>query len=76
VLFLVGIVLSSVLVAIALVRAAAIPGASMLLIGISLLFLTPLTGLLALAPPGWLPTVSVALMALLLLALTFRLRAG
>jgi hypothetical protein len=77
VLFLGGIVLASVLAAIALARTAGVPaGASMLLMGISLLFLSPLTGLLAVEPPGWLPTVSVALMALLLLALTLRLRAA
>jgi hypothetical protein len=76
VVFLAGIVLASVLFAIRLGRTAAVPGASMLLMGISLLFLSPLTGLLAVAPPGWLPTVSVALLVLLLLALTLRLRAG
>jgi hypothetical protein len=75
--FLSGIVLASLLAAIGLVRAAGVPrGASMLLMGMGVLFLSPLTGLLAVEPPGWLPTVSVTLLALLLLALTLRLRAA
>ncbi|CAN5613190.1 hypothetical protein BH23ACT6_BH23ACT6_28210 [soil metagenome] len=73
--FLTGIVLASALAAIVLVRTDGVPAsAGMLLGGMSLLFLSSLTGLLAVEPPGWLPTVSVALLALLLVALTLRLR--
>lgn len=75
-LFLGGIVMASALIALALLRAPDVPtSVGMLLMGASLLFLSPLIGLLTVEPPGWFPTVSVSLLALLLLSLALRIRA-
>lgn len=76
-LFLTCIVLACALAGVTLMRTDGVSAhAGMLLVGVGLLFLSSLTGLLAADPPSWLPTVSVTLLALLLLALTQCLRAA